>query len=130
MHKLKQAEIPQVRKLYLSSQEGRCPLCERRIVEDDAVLDHDHVTGIVRATLHRGCNALLGKIENGRRLYKLNDPVALSRFLNNVSGYIAIPSLLPDSAIVLHPLHKTDEEKKALRKKRAKAKRLLKKESV
>ena len=127
MRKLKQAEIPQARRLYLSAQDGRCPLCERPIVEDDAVLDHDHVTGIVRATLHRGCNAMLGKIENGRRLYKLSAAPDLSRFLNNVSAYIAIPSLLPDSAIVLHPLHKTDEDKKALRKKRAKAKRLLKK---
>jgi len=46
-------------------QSGVCPICLKKLKSDfsDGCLDHDHVTGIVRALVHRGCNVLIGWFE-------------------------------------------------------------------
>lgn len=81
-----------VRVWLLSLQGGKCALCgsdfpqgfhgyARKPARLSAAwwqswcLDHDHATDRIRDVLCRGCNALLGKVENGRGLknpkYKL-----------------------------------------------------------
>lgn len=63
MTRLAYNKVKDYRLEQLSAQGGCCHLCGQAIV-DDAVLDHCHKTGLIRRVLHRGCNALLGKIEN------------------------------------------------------------------
>lgn len=43
-------------------QDGKCaiPVCRR----EAKVVDHDHVTGIVRGLLCQGCNVALGFLED------------------------------------------------------------------
>ncbi len=43
-------------------QGGRCAICNRVLVEKH--LDHDHVTGLTRAVLCRGCNHMLGNAQD------------------------------------------------------------------
>ena len=113
MRKLKQKEIADYRINQLSLQRGCCALCKQLII-DDAVLDHDHKSGKLRQVLHRGCNAMLGKIENNMP----RDRISLDRldeFAKNLVKYLK--ANYPD---VIHPTHKTAEEKLAARKKRKK----------
>src|ERR1700678_604624 len=52
-------------KLFLA-QQGRCPICNLALPEIESfncVIDHDHVTGMVRGLLHRICNVWVGYIE-------------------------------------------------------------------
>lgn len=117
-HRLKQAEIKVVRERQLSSQGGCCALCGLPLSQANARLDHDHSTGAVRGTLHNGCNAMLGKIENGAARFGLRDIAAFGRglgpYLNkhavNVTGY-------------LHPTHKTEDEKRERRNAQARKRR-------
>jgi hypothetical protein len=116
MRKLKASEVALYRETLLQKQMGRCALCGE-LIEGDDVLDHDHKTGIVRGVVHRGCNAMLGHIENNRARNHLTDPVKLARMLRAVPAYIT--GLLPSTDSVLYPTHKTEDEKRELRNKRA-----------
>lgn len=113
MRRISNNEIKHTRQRALKVN-SVCPLCGTHIEEDDAVLDHDHKTGECRGILHRGCNALLGKIENGRVLNGLTDDVRFETYCRNLMEYIKNAKMG-----FLHPTHRTDREKKELQKKRA-----------
>lgn len=123
--RLKTTEVARVRNELLASQGGSCALCKLPCSASQAVLDHDHSSGAVRAALHRGCNALLGKVENNAARYGVKSVAAfgvgLGAYLNrhtvNITG-------------LLHPSYKTEDEKRELRNKRARAARVKKKESA
>lgn len=89
------------------------------------VLDHDHGTGAVRATLHRGCNALLGKIENNHKRYGVTN---LAAFTNGVAAYLQYH--MTNQTGWLHPTHKSPEEKRIKANARARVNRAAKKASV
>lgn len=57
--------------------------------------------------MHRGCNSMLGKIENHRRVAKLATDTALAMFLQGL-----IPYLSKDRLGVLYPSFRTAEEKR------------------
>ena len=108
----------------LREQATVCELCGGAFTATNPpVLDHDHATGQVRGVLHRGCNAMLGVIENGRARYILRDLPRLVRFLKAIPEYVM--RRRPDAP--LYPLHRTADEKRLLRNKRAKAARAARK---
>jgi hypothetical protein len=84
----------------------------------NAVLDHDHKTGAIRAVLHRSCNAVLGKVENNAPRFGVPDIIAfcaglapyLRRHATNITG-------------MLHPSHLTEDEKRLKRNAQARSKR-------
>jgi hypothetical protein len=123
MNRLKASEVAQYRATMLREQDGHCALCGDRIEAGEvAVLDHDHKTGHCRGVLHRGCNSMLGVIENGRARYSLLGG-RLGRMLGRVFNYIhAIHEHRP-----LHPTHRTADEKRVRTNKRAAARRAAKK---
>ena len=84
--RLKYTEVKTHRQAQLIQQNNCCALCEEEII-DDAVLDHDHKTGLIRQVLHRGCNAMLGKIENNMARNKM-DQQRLNKWASNLAGYI------------------------------------------
>ena len=104
--KLKYREIAEYRAERLIQQEHCCALCGEPVI-DDAVLDHCHKTGLLRQVLHRGCNALLGKIENNmpRNRITLN---RLNGIANNLVNY-----LTTQHTDLIHPTHK-DKTMKSL----------------
>lgn len=72
----------------------------------------------MRGVLHRGCNSGLGKIENFRRLYGLTDIRRLTAFLNGVVPYLYRKET---DDTPFYPTHRTADQKRELRNKRARA---------
>lgn len=107
MQRLTQSTATPFRLRTLAEQGGLCAVCGQKVDAKDAVLDHDHVTGECRGVLHRGCNSMLGKIENHRRIAKLMSAEDLARFLRGVVQYLYKPGLG-----VLYHTHRTAEEKR------------------
>lgn len=120
MTRLKQSEISVVRERLANSQGGRCAICQLPLTKP--VLDHDHSTGVVRGTLHNGCNALLGKVENN---YKRYGVVNLSAFLQGTAGYLQ-KHATPQTPW-LHNTHKTEDQKREQRNAKARATRAARK---
>ena len=103
--KLRHSEVKSHREHLLHLQGYLCALCGDTI-SDDAVLDHCHKTGKIRKVLHRGCNAMLGKIENNLARNKMTS-VRLTHFIDNLIDY-----LTRDYEDIVHPTYKTREERK------------------
>lgn len=122
MQKLKASEVAAYRAKLLAEQDGLCAICLGRVAADEAVLDHNHTTGEVRGVLHRGCNSMLGKIENHMRIAKLTGVVELARFLSRVPMYIS----KREYTGMMYPTHKTDEDKRLRRNKLARQRRAAK----
>jgi hypothetical protein len=112
--------LPEWRAKTLADQDGRCALCRDLIPADEVVADHDHATGHMRGVLHRGCNAMLGHLENNRARNKLKDLTRFARFLSRVGTYLASQ---PHPEV--YPTHRTDDEKRIARNKKARTKRAL-----
>ncbi len=102
--KLKQSQIREYRQTQLQHQGQKCALCGEDI-EDDAVLDHCHKTGLIRKVLHRGCNSLLGKIENSMPRSRV-DIRRLEGIAHNLVAYIKT-----QHTDITHPTHLTKEER-------------------
>lgn len=95
-------------------------MCGEPCAPDEVVVDHCHTTGEIRGVLHRGCNAMLGHLENNMPRNKLTGVVRLSKWLAGVIPYLH--GTLPRPGL-LYPTHKTEDEKRLLRNKRARTKR-------
>lgn len=118
--KLKTKNLKDTRLALLKSQDFKCAICGLACSEDQAVLDHNHQHGYIRAVLHRGCNAVEGKIINAIKRYGIKDAKSY------IAGLLAYHELhSTDQTSLIHPLHKTPEEKKELVKKRALKKKAI-----
>lgn len=116
--RLKQPEIKIWRDTLREEQKGICPICGTQIESDNTVLDHCHSSGLVRGSLHRGCNALLGKLENNYKRCGVRFDM-LAGISPRVAEYISGDySLNP-----FHPSHRTSEEKRLSRNERARLSR-------
>lgn len=124
MRRLKSAEVSTIREQLLARQGGLCAVCGTRCTPAACVLDHDHRSGAVRGALHRGCNSLLGKLENNAARYGVRD---IGTFTNGVAAYLR--THMVNVTGLLHPTHKSEDEKRELRNKRARASRAKKKEA-
>jgi Recombination endonuclease VII len=124
MRRLKVSEVATERSTLLLAQGLRCALCKLPCSLAQAVLDHDHGTGAIRATLHRGCNSLLGKVENN---YKRYGVINLAAFLSGLSSYLQ--AHMTNQTSLIHPTHKTEEEKRLSRNAKARKARAKSKES-
>lgn len=114
--RIKASEVATVRQDLATKQNNRCAICQLPLSRP--VLDHDHSTGAVRATLHAGCNSVLGKIENS---YKRYGVLNLAAFLAGTAAYLQRHST--NQTGLLHSTHKDEDEKRELRNKRARVAR-------
>lgn len=120
--RLKQREIKEWRDKLYEQQRGICPICGTGLQHEDSVLDHCHSSGHIRGTLHRSCNALLGKIENNYKRIGVSFSM-LAGISPSVASYIS--SSYKENPY--HPSHRTAEEKRLSRNESARAKRVAKK---
>jgi hypothetical protein len=124
--KLARSQLRPLAMRMLAEQGGVCPLCGKPVdmtIKGEAVVDHDHVTGLIRGTLHRSCNAAEGKVANaaGRWGAKSMDYSAIIPWLHNLLAYLERPT-----TPFIYPSHQTEEEKrvaKNAKERRARATR-------
>lgn len=109
MNKLKNKDIKLYREQQLALNNNCCALCGEEVF-DDAVLDHDHKSGLIRQVLHRGCNSMLGKIENNMARSRM-DINRLRVWANNLVDYIQ--TVHTD---IVHPTHLRVKRKPKLRR--------------
>lgn len=125
MRKLTYSQVAIVRLRLANAQNQRCALCGAPFGKKapmDPVLDHDHNTGAIRGVLHRGCNSLLGKVENNAPRYGVRD---LFAFGSGLQAYL-VKHQVPVTDLI-HPTYKTEDEKRLARNARARKARAAKK---
>ena len=122
--KIKTTQVKDARKRLLYEQVGLCALCRQPLVDDKAVLDHDHKQGHVRAAIHRDCNIMLGKVENASVRTGMGYD-RMIKFLQGAAEYLIHHK--ENRSGLVHPSHFTAEEKVERRKAKAKRKRVKEK---
>jgi len=122
--RIDETEIAQVRNRLKVAQGDLCALCGLPFTRSDyPVLDHDHITGRIRGVLHNTCNSTEGKVRlQARRGHKgvseYDYLIALGKYLEHHRE----PKI-----DLIHPEHKTDEEKAQAKKDYMKDYRIKKK---
>ena len=111
-------------------QGGLCPICQQPIdlsIPKEGVIDHDHDTGEIRGVLHRSCNAAEGKVANaaGRWGAKSMEYSKLIPWLENMLKYLKQPG-----TGYMYYQHKTADDKREERNKRAREARAAAKAKV
>jgi hypothetical protein len=122
-NRLNKKELDALRTKIAFEQGHQCSVCKISLHGQKMCLDHDHKTGRIRSVLCLNCNGLEGKILNLCRRGKRNGTE--KQFLKSILGYWEFHSLLPRDEI--HPLHRSDDEKREMRNKKARKRRQAKK---
>lgn len=117
--RIKAKDIPALRDAIAATQENKCWLCKIDLSVVTPCLDHDHQTGRIRSVLCQNCNGIEGKINNLARRAK-RDGTKFD-FLDKILEYWSKHSANPREEI--HPTHKTQDEKRLLRNKKARERR-------
>jgi hypothetical protein len=125
VQRVKVSQIALVRAAILTKrQSGKCAICDIPITVQTSCLDHDHYTGCIRGVLCRNCNGIEGKIKNlavrGKRNMLPKD------YLGRLILYWIHHE--EDRTGLLHPVHKTEDEKRVTRNTKARKARVAKKQ--
>lgn len=128
MQRLSNSMIAMVRVKMLSEQKGKCAVCQTAIADlprtasgkvQAPVLDHDHTTGVCRGVLCNNCNGIEGKVTNLANRAKRNETPL--EWLKRLVEYLTHHQV--NRTAMLHPTHKSLEEKRILTNKKARLKR-------
>lgn len=100
----------------IKQQGGICPICKKEIDlkvmgnKSDYVVDHCHESGLIRAVLHRSCNASEGRVANaaGRWGAKSMQYSAIIPYLRSLVEYLEYHQANPSN--LLYPDHRTPEQ--------------------
>ncbi len=130
LRKLKNKEIPVVRKELLTKQDNKCYMCGFDLSNSNNKnihLDHSHSTGLVRSVLCARCNQLQGKVE---KMYNRFTPKVRKSTKDERNFYLGLYRYLDViSTNYIHPTYKTANEKRIARNKKARLKRKIKNEN-
>lgn len=125
-NRIKTKDIPDVKQDLLEKQNYLCGICGNDLSGyqgRDICLDHCHTTGHIRGVLCRNCNGVEGKV------YKLANRAkqghAILVWLKRMIKYVEKHQKTPSG--IIHPTHKTEDEKRLLRNKKARERRAKKK---
>lgn len=120
--KLKQKDIQVIKNKILKEQKYRCGLCGINLTSVPSrtiCLDHDHTTGFIRGVLCSNCNGGEGKVKTQATRCKRGG--SKENWIKSVLLYWLIHSVPQTNYI--HPSHKTVQEKRLSKNKKAREKR-------
>lgn len=127
MKRIKTSELEGIREEKAKYQQGKCALCDIDLKTVRACLDHDHKTGFIRDVLCLNCNGIEGKIFNLCRRAKRD--MTEAGYLMRIMEYWGTHSVRADvfggNGLLIHPSHKTPEEKRLARNKKARDRRRM-----
>ena len=118
-NRIKASQLPAVKKLLLEAQ-PQCALCTRDFSSMESkriCVDHDHKSGHIRALLCTNCNQIEGKIHN--LVVRSGRGWERTAYLTRLQAYWEVDY----SGNPVHHKHVTEEEKRAARNAKARAKR-------
>lgn len=122
--RIKTSEVSIIKHRLYDKQKGICPLCETKMPSlVNACLDHDHDTGLIRSVLCRNCNGIEGKIKNLVR--RARRGMEYEQYLGRIILYWMHHKT--DRTGLYHPTHKTADEKREARNRKARERRQAKK---
>ena len=133
--KLKRNQIHKVRSEMQEAQGNTCAICggsfsagtwsskkKKVIPKYKPCLDHHHGKGYVRSVLCHRCNAVEGKITSAIKRYQgLVPEHEVPHYLREVARYLE--NHYSNQTGLIHPDHKTEEEKREKRNAAARARR-------
>lgn len=128
--RIKASQAVAVRTALLKKQGYKCPLCGGSLRSNSSkqpALDHDHQTGFLRDVLCINCNGIEGKVFNLARRAKGDTTIRL--WLENLLAYYRRHET-PQHGGIYHHTHKTPEEKRLARNKKARDRRAKAKASA
>ena len=109
----------------IKKQGGTCPLCSEKFnTRGGPVVDHCHKTGAIRSVLCRTCNGGEGKVKNSAVRYGQGNANYL-KWLENLTKYLRHHTDNPGKLV--YPSHKTEDEKRLAKNKKARLARAKKK---
>lgn len=85
---LKGKDLKPLREKMLKEQEGFCPITKVIIDSEQAVVDHCHDSGFVRAVLSRSVNTAEGKCRGAWIRFAKNTGISYGDFLRNLADYV------------------------------------------
>jgi len=99
-----------------AKQGGKCAICKHPFtLRDVAVLDHCHDTGFIRGALHNSCNGTEGRVK--AIAHRGHKGITSSKYVIGLGAYIDKHSV--PQYQYLHPSHKSEDEKRLARNKKA-----------
>ena len=123
--RIKAVDLPVVRNALLKQQDNTCPLCERNmsyIKAQQRCVDHDHSkqgasAGAIRGVLCSNCNGNEGRIRN--RVLVSKGHLSEIEWLKNLLDYWVEHK--ENQTGLIHHTHKTPNEERLLKNKKARA---------
>lgn len=124
IRQLKIGELAPVLAKLVAMQGNCCAVCKERFTNwDTPVLDHDHTTGFIRGALHNSCNGTEGRLKAvAQRGHK---GVSSPDYIIGLGSYLA-QHKTPQTQLI-HPSHKSADQKRLLKNKKARDARARKK---
>ena len=120
---LKPTEVASVLSQLVKKQKNRCAVCGKPFTpRDKPVLDHCHETGFIRGALHNSCNGAEGRVKTKAKLGHAG--VSAYDYLIGLGKYLDKHSK-PQFQLI-HPTHKTAEQKRLERNAKARKLRAAK----
>jgi len=126
MKRITSTQLLPVKMALVKQQDHCCPLCgiDFNMVETkNIVVDHDHKTGVIRAALCRNCNGMEGKVKHYGTRAKRGG--TYEEWLKRLLEYYEHHET-PRTGL-LHPTHRTEDEKRLRRNAQARKRRAAKK---
>jgi hypothetical protein len=97
---MKHKDIKPLREQLWKEQKGICPICECEIPLEDAALDHDHQTTLIRGVLCKRCNSLEGVFRSKWKRSGLFERQDFISVLKNLACYLE-----QEQHPYIHPSH-------------------------
>ena len=118
--RLKTTQVAGVLAQIVKKQGGKCAVCGHPFtLRDKPVLDHCHSKGYIRGALHNSCNGTEGRVKKLAQRGHIG--ISAEKYVIGLGKYLE-KHVVPQYQYI-HPSHKTDDEKRLAKNKKARATR-------